>query len=141
MTKERILPPLLLLLLWQGLSGLGVIPDYKLPSPVQVLQGLYELIFIGMPPGHLLPNHILFSLIRVASGFILAAALAVPLGLLMGWSRRLKNIVSPLLELIRPVPPLAWIPIVILLVMAVVVGFILISLYLPMFSLQMGGGS
>jgi ABC-type nitrate/sulfonate/bicarbonate transport system permease component len=114
MTRERILPSLFLLLVWQGLSALGVIPDYKLPSPIQVLQGLYELIFTGMPPGHLLHNHIFFSMIRVFSGFVLAGALAVPLGLLMGWSRRLRLMVSPLLEVIRPVPPLAWIPIAIL---------------------------
>lgn len=114
MNRERVLPPLLLVLIWQGLSFLGIIPDYKLPSPVQVLAGLYELISTGMPPGHLLPLHLLFSLYRVGLGFIVAAALAVPLGLLLGWSKRLKSIISPLLEMIRPIPPLAWIPIAIL---------------------------
>jgi NitT/TauT family transport system permease protein len=114
MTRERFLPPLLLLLVWQGLSSFGFIPDYKLPSPVQVLAGLKELLFSGMPPGHLLPYHLFFSLYRVGLGFVIAAALAIPLGLFMGWSRRLKLIVNPLLEMIRPIPPLAWIPIAIL---------------------------
>jgi ABC-type nitrate/sulfonate/bicarbonate transport system permease component len=114
MTRERILPPLALLALWQVLSSLGIIPDYKLPSPLQVLWGLGDLTTIGMPPGHRLANHIFFSLVRVAAGCVLAAALAVPLGLLLGWSPRLRRIISPLFELLRPVPPLAWIPIAIL---------------------------
>jgi ABC-type nitrate/sulfonate/bicarbonate transport system permease component len=114
MTRERVLPPLVLLLIWQALSFLGWIPEYKLPSPLQVISGLEELIGSGMPPGHLLPYHILFSLYRVGLGFAFAAVLAIPLGLLMGWSTRLKKIINPLLEMIRPIPPLAWIPIAIL---------------------------
>jgi ABC-type nitrate/sulfonate/bicarbonate transport system permease component len=47
-------------------------------------------------------------------GFALAALVAVPLGLSLGWWRRWRRIVSPLLEVIRPIPPLAWIPIAIL---------------------------
>jgi ABC-type nitrate/sulfonate/bicarbonate transport system permease component len=54
------------------------------------------------------------SLYRVAWGFLLAAAVAVPLGLAMGWSPRLRRLFSPVVELLRPVPPLAWIPISIL---------------------------
>jgi NitT/TauT family transport system permease protein len=114
MTRDRVLPPLFLLLLWQGLSSVGLIPDYKLPSPLQVLAGLEELLVSGMPPGHLLPFHLLFSLYRVGLGFIAAAALAIPLGLFMGWSSRLKLIIGPVLEMVRPIPPLAWIPIAIL---------------------------
>lgn len=114
MTRERLLPPLFLLLIWQGLSSLGFIPDYKLPSPIQVIAGLKELLVLGMPPGHRLPYHLLFSIFRVGLGFVIAAALAVPLGLLLGWSSRLKMIISPTLEMIRPIPPLAWIPIAIL---------------------------
>ncbi len=114
MTRDRVLPPLFLLLLWQGLSSVGLIPDYKLPSPLQVLAGLEELLVSGMPPGHLLPFHLLFSLYRVGLGFVVAAAMAIPLGLFMGWSSRLKQIIGPVLEMVRPIPPLAWIPIAIL---------------------------
>jgi ABC-type nitrate/sulfonate/bicarbonate transport system permease component len=56
----------------------------------------------------------LYSLYRVALGYAVAALLAIPLGLLMGWSSRLLRMVRPLFELIRPIPPLAWIPIAIL---------------------------
>ena len=114
MKYQRILPPLVLLMVWQLLSMTGVIPDYKLPSPVKVANGLMDLIFMGMPPGHPLHIHILYSLPRVCWGYLLALAVAVPLGLAMGWSRTLHGMIDPLVEIIRPIPPLAWIPIAIL---------------------------
>ena len=95
---ERYLLPLLLLVVWQGLSFLKIIPSHLLPSPINIFFGFRDLLFIGMPPEHLLYEHILYSLYRVA----------------MGWSARLRGLISPLIELVRPIPPLAWIPIAIL---------------------------
>ena len=60
---------------------------------------------IGVPPGHLLHNHMLYSLYRVALGYAIAALLAIPLGLLMGWSSGLLRMIRPLFELVRPIPP------------------------------------
>lgn len=106
--------PALLLLSWHGLSVAGVIPAYKLPSPVGILAGFWELVTRGLPPGHLLPFHALMSLVRVGMGFLLAAAIAVPLGMVLGYSKVMRRLVTPLVEMIRPIPPLAWIPISIL---------------------------
>ena len=114
MKKERFLIPLLLILIWQGLSSIKVIPSYKLPSPVEIVLGFKDLLIIGVPPGHLLHNHMLYSLYRVALGYAVAALLGIPLGLLMGWSTGLLRMIRPLVELVRPIPPLAWIPIAIL---------------------------
>jgi ABC-type nitrate/sulfonate/bicarbonate transport system permease component len=114
MKKEHFLLPLLLILIWQGLSSIQVIPSYKLPSPVEILLGFKDLLILGVPPGNLLHNHVLYSLYRVALGYAIAALLAIPLGLLMGWSSGLLKMIRPLFELIRPIPPLAWIPIAIL---------------------------
>jgi ABC-type nitrate/sulfonate/bicarbonate transport system permease component len=114
MKKERFLIPLLLILIWQGLSSIKVIPSYKLPSPVEIVLGFKDLLIIGVPPGHLLHNHMLYSLYRVALGYAGAALLGIPLGLLMGWSTGLLRMIRPLVELVRPIPPLAWIPIAIL---------------------------
>jgi ABC-type nitrate/sulfonate/bicarbonate transport system permease component len=114
MKKERFLLPLLLILIWQGLSSLQVIPSYKLPSPVEIVLGFKDLLIIGVPPGNLLHHHILYSLYRVALGYVIAALLAIPLGLLMGWSPKFLRMIRPLFELVRPIPPLAWIPIAIL---------------------------
>lgn len=114
MKKERYLLPLILILVWQGLSSVQVIPSYKLPSPVEIVLGFRDILIVGVPPGHLLHNHMLYSLYRVALGYAVAALLAIPLGLLMGWSPGLLRMIRPLFELVRPIPPLAWIPIAIL---------------------------
>ena len=114
MKKERYLLPWILILVWQGLSTIQVIPSYKLPSPVEIILGFKDLLIVGVPPGHLLHNHMLYSLYRVALGYAMAALLAIPLGLLMGWSPGLLRMIRPLFELVRPIPPLAWIPIAIL---------------------------
>jgi len=114
MKKERFLLPLLLIFIWQALSFIQVIPSYKLSSPVEIVLGFKDLLIVGVPPGHLLHNHMLYSLYRVFLGYAIAALLAIPLGLLMGWSPGLLKMIRPLFELLRPIPPLAWIPIAIL---------------------------
>ena len=103
-----------LLCLWEVISVLQVLPGYKTPSPLDVLFGLKELVLRGLPPGYLLHNHCLQSLYRVFAGFFGAAFVAVPLGISMGWSRPLRDAMTPVIEVIRPVPPLAWIPLAIL---------------------------
>lgn len=108
------MPPLVSIGVWQGLSSLGIIPAYKLPSPVEIAQGVRDLIVVGMPPGRFLYEHIIYSLYRVFLGFGAAALIAIPLGICMGISERFRGIVDPLVEIIRPIPPLAWIPIAIL---------------------------
>jgi len=54
------------------------------------------------------------STIRVLAAFLLATVLGVPLGILLGWNRTSRDFLFPLLELIRPIPPLAWVPLAIL---------------------------
>lgn len=114
MKGKRFLSPILAIACWQALCLSGVIPAFKLPSPVQVLSGLRDLIVLGMPPGHPLHFHILYSLERVFWGYSIAVFIAVPLGIAMGWSAKIRDVVEPLVELVRPIPPLAWIPIAIL---------------------------
>jgi ABC-type nitrate/sulfonate/bicarbonate transport system permease component len=114
MKRDHFLIPLFLIIIWQGLSLIHVIPSYKLPSPIEIVLGLKDLLVIGVPPGHLLHNHMLYSLYRVVLGYTVASLLAIPLGLLMGWSGKLLNMIRPVIEVVRPIPPLAWIPIAIL---------------------------
>lgn len=114
MKRDHFLIPLILIVVWQGLSSIRVIPSYKLPSPVEIVLGLKDLLVVGVPPGHLLHNHILYSLYRVVLGYAAASLLAIPLGLLMGWSEKLLKMIRPFIEVVRPIPPLAWIPIAIL---------------------------
>lgn len=79
------------------------------PTPWQVVAGTVELIEDGT-----LWIHIGASLFRVAAGFLLAVALAVPLGLWMGWVRGTFITLNPLFQILRPISPIAWIPIAIL---------------------------
>ena len=58
--------------------------------------------------------HIIYSFYRATTAFLLATLLGVPFGLLMGWSRKFYDYSFPLVELIRPIPPLAWVPLAIL---------------------------
>jgi ABC-type nitrate/sulfonate/bicarbonate transport system permease component len=98
---------------WQLISMYGqrVNPqlDVMMPPPTAVISAAADLIARGV-----LLTHIVDSLKRVLLAVGAAALLGVPLGLAMGWSKRFRAAVDPLLEFIRPIPPLAWIPLSIL---------------------------
>ena len=79
------------------------------PTPLQVLTGARELVEDGT-----LWDHIGASLFRVGTGFFIAVAIAVPLGLWMGWVRDAYLTLNPLFQMLRPISPIAWIPLAIL---------------------------
>ncbi len=79
------------------------------PSPLQVVTGATELIKDGT-----LWLHIGASLMRVGAGFLLAVIVALPLGLWMGWVNAAYVTLNPLFQILRPISPIAWIPIAIL---------------------------
>lgn len=114
MKIKTFLPTLCLVVVWQGLCSSGILPTVKAPSPLEILNGLWALCVTGMPPGNLLLPHVWYSLVRVAWGYGAAILLAIPLGLAIGWSPRVRYFIDAPLELLRPIPPLAWIPISIL---------------------------
>ncbi len=108
--KTRLRPLALiaaLLVIWQ--VSLSRQPVHLLPTPVQVLSGLWELMRSG-----LLLKYAVASLFRVTWGFLLAAVIATPLGLAAGWLRRGDLVLNPVAQLLRPISPLAWIPLAIL---------------------------
>ena len=103
-----------LLALWAVLTMVtGTIDTLRFPSPAQFWQSLKQIATTGYADGTLL-SHALHSLKLVVSGFLVAVAVGIPLGLLMGWSRRAEAFINPVFLLIRPIPPLAWIPLAIL---------------------------
>ncbi len=79
------------------------------PSPLQVVTGTLELMKDGT-----LWMHIGASLLRVGVGFLLAVIVAIPLGLWMGWVHGAYVTLNPLFQILRPISPIAWIPIAIL---------------------------
>ncbi len=97
----------LLLVGWQ--LAVSRQPGHLLPGPIQVLSGFVELLQRG-----LLMKYIVASLFRVTWGFSVAAIIAIPGGLMIGWYRRTEMALNPLIQILRPISPLAWIPISIL---------------------------
>lgn len=79
------------------------------PSPREVEKGLAELVH-----GNVLWLDIYDSLRRVAIGFGAAAALGIPLGLVLGWYPAANQVVNPVMQLLRPISPIAWIPVAII---------------------------
>jgi NitT/TauT family transport system permease protein len=80
-----------------------------LPTPWAVAKGIAELARNG-----LLVKYVVASLFRVSWGYVLAVLTAIPLGLFLGWYSRGEKALNPLLQILRPISPLAWIPISIL---------------------------
>jgi len=96
-----------LLVAWQ--IGVTRHPGHILPGPRGVVGGIADLLRHG-----LLFKYVVASLFRVSWGFGLAAILAIPLGLTIGWYRRAEMAINPLVQVFRPISPLAWIPLAIL---------------------------
>lgn len=96
-----------LLIAWQ--LAIGLSPVHILPGPWDVVLGLVDLGQTG-----LLLKYIVASLFRVTWGFVLAVITAIPIGLTIGWYRRAELAFNPLVQILRPISPLAWIPIAIL---------------------------
>jgi len=108
---KRILPSVAVIALIVGAWWAIVIMTHSVvfPTPWQVVTGTAELIRDGT-----LWQHIGASLFRVGTGFGLAVIVAVPLGLWMGWVKGAYLTLNPLFQMLRPISPIAWIPIAIL---------------------------
>lgn len=82
-------------------------------------------------------DHIYYSVYRATAAFLLAVALGVPLGILMGWSRTFNAYASALVGLLRPIPPLAWIPLAILMFPGIEVAVIFVTFLVAFFATVM----
>jgi NitT/TauT family transport system permease protein len=111
MRLKQALPSLAVLTVLIGIwwGAVGVTHSLIFPSPLKVVTGTVELVKDGT-----LWLHIGASLMRVAAGFLLAVIIAIPLGLWMGWVRGAYVTLNPLFQILRPISPIAWIPIAIL---------------------------
>lgn len=102
-----------LVLWWLATSGLRLLNPLRLPAPEEVWAALRQVATAPGYGGGTLWQHALHSLWLVAQGFAVAVLTGVPLGLLMGWSRRAEALINPVFLLLRPIPALAWIPLAI----------------------------
>jgi NitT/TauT family transport system permease protein len=108
---SRVLPAVGVIALIIGVWWAVVVATNSVvfPTPWQVVTGTLELVRDGT-----LWEHIFASLFRVGAGFGLAVLIAVPLGLWMAWVRGAYVTLNPLFQMLRPISPIAWIPIAIL---------------------------
>jgi taurine transport system permease protein len=105
---------LALIVLWYvATTTLGLIAPGRFPSPQATIDALNHVLVRGYAGGTLI-EHVINSLRLVVLGFLVAVATGVPLGLLMGWNRQAEALINPIFLIIRPIPPLAWIPLAIL---------------------------
>lgn len=102
----------LFLLLWQAAAALA---GKDLPAPAQGLRVFWELLrnpfYDAGPNDKGIGLQLLLSLRRVAGGFLLGAVVAVPLGMVMGSVPFCRRLLNPMVQVLRPVSPLAWFPI------------------------------
>lgn len=103
------------LVTWQLITDVfHVFPVYALPSPVQTLKTFITKLFNTSPDGSILFVHIAASLQVALSGFVLGALFGIPLGIAMAWYKPVDLFVKPIFDLVRPIPPVGWVPITIL---------------------------
>jgi NitT/TauT family transport system permease protein len=116
------LVPLALLIIWQASSWIGWINPRVLPSPLAVAVKWWSYLaplepydpathsWVGWIFSGELPLDAVASLYRVFVGFAVGAGLALPIGLAMGASRKIYDLANPLVQVLRPIPPIAYIP-------------------------------
>ena len=107
--RNKFIPlilPICIIIVWYLITeGLGIVNPYILPGPIAVCQSAWELIMNGK-----LLTNTLDTLYKVFGGLILAAVVAIPLGILLGWNKTLEDIATLVISVLRPIPPVAWIP-------------------------------
>jgi NitT/TauT family transport system permease protein len=115
---ERLVVPVALLLGWEAFSRSGVLPAALLPAPSQVLIAAADWIFATDGNTQTYSGRWIFDVAasagRVFAGFGIATLLGVGIGLAIGWSRTTERLIEPVLQLLRPVPPVSWIPLAII---------------------------
>ncbi len=125
-TLQGFIVPIALLALWQWLSSQAIVNPQILPSPTKVLAKWWEYLmpmeaYDPAKSGYLawmfsgeMIHDAYASLYRVTVGFFVGAVLALPLGLMMGANDRIYQLFNPLIQVLRPIPPIAFIPLSIL---------------------------
>ena len=101
------------IVVWEAVVRLGFISEDKLVAPSQIVLTFIDKLDNPIPDGNTIIVHFLTSLKLVVLGFIISCIVGVPLGLFMGFFNVANRIFTPIFEIVRPIPPLAWIPIVI----------------------------
>lgn len=100
-------------LLWQASVMTGLLPEKFVSTPLRIISLFLVKLTDAAPDGSTLGVNILASLQIALAGFVAAAVLGVALGLVMGWYRGFDYFMRPVFEILRPIPPVSWIPLTI----------------------------
>ena len=119
--KGTISISMVVIVWWVVTAGLHLFTPLVLPSPITVAVAAWQLVFDpdlqlfsgGIYNGSLI-GHALISTGRVALGFAIGVIVAVPLGILIARRRTIEPYIDPILQILRPIPPIAWTPLTIL---------------------------
>ena len=98
---------------WSLASAYGVVSPLFLPSPLIVLKAIYSVAVNGFVDSTL-AEHTLASLLRIFAALAAAIVIGIPAGLAIGTSRIGKGILDPIVEFLRPLPPLAYLPLILI---------------------------
>lgn len=100
---------------WLVTDVLHLAAPQSLPSPLKVLRTLLQKFYTKAPDGATMLQHIGSSLQVALTGYAIGVVVGVPLGIFMAWYENVDVFVRPLFDLLRPIPGIAWIPIMIVL--------------------------
>lgn len=106
---------LIFLLVWELVTDVfQVFPAYAMPSPKKTLVAFLNKLTKKSPDGSTLFVHIGASLQVALTGYLLGALIGIPLGILMAWYKPVDMVIKPIFDLVRPIPPIGWVPIMVL---------------------------
>lgn len=104
--KEMLVLPIILVIIWYIVCDVfQMVPGYMFPGPVDVANSFVKLIVSGQ-----LFRDILDTLYKVLFGMLLASVVGITLGIVLGWFKRLETLCRLVISILRPIPPIAWIP-------------------------------
>lgn len=99
------------ILLWYLITDVfQLFPSTTLPSPVKIFGAFIEKLTNPNPDGATLLQHTLASLEVALYGYLLGIVIGIPIGIAMAWNKKVDLFVKPLFDLLRPIPPIGWIP-------------------------------
>lgn len=101
--------PIIIILVWEYICHFGNVKIYNMPAPEVILKDAWDKIQSGI-----LWKHMSISFIRVLEGFLIAAVSALILGVLIGLSKHFERFTELVIQILKPIPPIAWIPLAIL---------------------------
>lgn len=104
--KEMLVLPIILIIIWYLVCDVfQMVPGYMFPGPVDVANSFVKLTVSGQ-----LFRDILDTLYKVLFGMLLASVVGITLGIILGWFKRLETLCRLVISILRPIPPIAWIP-------------------------------